>query len=78
MGHVRMGTTEDMSVGVMRDENLKLRDLYTSHTLGCANQDYPPPTDQRVRMHIFFWFYFSFIIIGNARAKENTYRWVSV
>ena len=27
MGHVRMGTTEDMSVGVMRDEKLKLRDL---------------------------------------------------
>jgi len=25
-----------MSVGVMRDEKLKLRGLYDSHTLGCA------------------------------------------
>jgi hypothetical protein len=25
-----------MSVGVIRDEKLKLRDLHTSHTLGCV------------------------------------------
>jgi hypothetical protein len=25
-----------MSVGVMKDSTLKLKDLYASHTLGCA------------------------------------------
>jgi hypothetical protein len=27
-----------MSVGVMKDQNLKLRDLHASHTLGCAGE----------------------------------------
>ena len=39
-----------MGVCVMRDKKLKLRDLSTSHTLGCAADGTPNHTDSQTRL----------------------------
>ena len=49
-----------MSVGVMTDKTLNLRDLHVSHTLGCVEDWNPHRT-------------FCLLLIDKAKAKDKTY-----
>jgi hypothetical protein len=43
-----------MSIGVMKDEKLKLRDLHASDTLGCGGLDTLGSNTMRVKNDFFF------------------------